>query len=75
MVTQESATWATPNEATYNQVPIDGNHSTMVKFTDRADRNYVVVVQRLKGYVNKARDMRKPLPVTSNAEGKNLFQT
>ncbi|KAF8542008.1 hypothetical protein BDD12DRAFT_803226 [Trichophaea hybrida] len=62
MVTQESATWAMLNEATYNQVPIDGNHSTMVKYTDRADRNYVVVVQRLKEY----------LKVISQAELKNV---
>jgi hypothetical protein len=47
-------------------VPIDTDHSGIVKFTDRADRNYMNVVQRLKEYVNKAADtVRKRLENTA----------
>lgn len=57
LVTQESATWAIPSEALHDQVPIDADHSAMVKFTDRADRNYLSAVQRLKECVEHAADI------------------
>jgi hypothetical protein len=55
IVTEESATWALPTEANYGRIPIDANHSDMVKFTDRNDRHYMTVLERLHGCVGKAR--------------------
>ena len=53
-MTEDSATWAVPSESRHDQVPIDADHSAMVKFTDRADRNYLSVVQRLEECVDNA---------------------
>ncbi|KAF8541865.1 hypothetical protein BDD12DRAFT_730767 [Trichophaea hybrida] len=54
LVTKESATWATPNEALYDQVPINADHSAMVKFANRADGNYLSAIERLRECVNIA---------------------
>jgi len=37
----------------HNQIPMDGNHSTIVKFTDPSDPRYKIVVQRLKSMVER----------------------
>ncbi|KAA8913656.1 hypothetical protein FN846DRAFT_929114 [Sphaerosporella brunnea] len=54
VVSQESATFALPTEAIHMQVPIDADHSNMVKFADKADPNYIPVRDRLSDYVAKA---------------------
>ncbi|KAA8894431.1 hypothetical protein FN846DRAFT_819409 [Sphaerosporella brunnea] len=54
IVTEESATWALPTEARYMRIPIDADHSDMVKFTDHDDRHYMTVLNRLHECVGKA---------------------
>jgi hypothetical protein len=54
MVTPESATWALPTEAIHMQIPIDADHSTMVKFSDNYDAHYITVRDRLYECVRKA---------------------
>ncbi|KAF8241213.1 hypothetical protein K440DRAFT_592033, partial [Wilcoxina mikolae CBS 423.85] len=53
MVTQESATWFMPEEDVHNQIAIAADHSSLVKFTGRADPNYLEVRQKLKELVKK----------------------
>jgi hypothetical protein len=54
LVTQESATWLLPTEATHMQIPIDADHSNMVKFSDNNDRHYITVRDRLYECMRKA---------------------
>ena len=54
MVTSDSATWALPTEAIHMQIPIDADHSTMVKFSDNSDPDYSTVRDRLYECVKKA---------------------
>jgi hypothetical protein len=54
MVTADSATWALPTEAIHMQIPIDADHSTMVKFSDNYDTHYVTVRDRLYECVKRA---------------------
>ena len=54
MVTSESATWALPTEAIHMQIPIDADHSNMVKYSDNHDPHYITVKVRLCECVKKA---------------------
>ena len=54
MVTSDSATWALPTEAIHMQIPIDSNHSNMVKFSDNYDPHYITVRDRLYECVKRA---------------------
>jgi len=54
VVTQESATFALPNEAIHQQIAIDANHSDMVKFADNCDHHYITVRERLSECVGNA---------------------
>lgn len=54
MVTQDSATWFMPEEEVHNQIAITADHSNIVKFTSRADTNYVYVRSKIKEMVGKA---------------------
>jgi hypothetical protein len=54
MVTSDSATWALPTEAIHMQIPIDADHSAMVKFSDNYDPHYITVRDRLCEYVKNA---------------------
>jgi hypothetical protein len=54
MVTSDSATWALPTEAIHMQIPIDADHSNMVKFSDSYDPHYIAVRDRLYECVKKA---------------------
>jgi hypothetical protein len=54
MVTSDSATWALPTEAIHMQIPIDADHSTMVKFSDNYDPHYITVRDRLYECVKRA---------------------
>jgi hypothetical protein len=47
-VTKESATWSVPNESFHDQIPIDTDHSAMVKYSNRMDGNYLTVANMLK---------------------------
>jgi hypothetical protein len=57
MVSQESAMLSSIDVC--DHVPIDGNHSTIVKFTDSADPGYWGVIQRLNTFVNTAQDIAR----------------
>jgi hypothetical protein len=54
MVTPDSATWALPTEAIHMQIPIDADHSTMVKYSDNYDPHYITVRDRLYKCVKNA---------------------
>lgn len=54
MVSKGSATWASPREKLHNQIPIDMDHSSLVKFTDLNDTNYQMVEKRLQDCVKIA---------------------
>ncbi|KAF8535303.1 P-loop containing nucleoside triphosphate hydrolase protein [Trichophaea hybrida] len=54
MVSKESATWFMPREEVHNQVPMYSDHSQLVKFTNRADHNYLAVRAKMKELVEKA---------------------
>jgi hypothetical protein len=54
MVTRGSATWALPTEAIHMQIPIDADHSTMVKYSDNYDPHYITVRDRLYRCVKSA---------------------
>ncbi|KAF8533194.1 hypothetical protein BDD12DRAFT_947879 [Trichophaea hybrida] len=54
MVTEESATCALPTEPTHMQIPIDADHSNMVKFTDNQSDAYIRVWKRLEQSVKEA---------------------
>lgn len=48
MVTRESAMHAMPDETMCHEMPIDADHSTMVKFDSRSDQSYLSVRNRMK---------------------------
>lgn len=54
MVTEASATWASPREKLHDQISIDADHSAIVKFTDPDDPHYQMVEGRLQDCVKKA---------------------
>jgi len=54
MVDKGSATWASPREKLHDQIPIDADHSAIVKFTDEDDNHYQMVETRLQECVKKA---------------------
>jgi hypothetical protein len=57
MVTEESATWFTCDEETHNQIPLNADHSNLVKFTGKADPNYLHVLSKFKHMVKKAHEI------------------
>jgi len=79
MVSRESATLTSVDVS--NHVPIDGNHSTIVKFTGSADPGYKSFVQRLENCVKTASEVVKarlnrmsqttsPFPALSHIAGR-----
>jgi len=48
MVSKESTTWFMLAECIENQIPIVSDHSQLVKFTSRADHNYLAFRSKLK---------------------------
>jgi hypothetical protein len=54
MVTSASATKSAPGEKFYDQLPLEGDHSTMVKFTSREVEDYITVSGRILEYVTDA---------------------
>jgi hypothetical protein len=54
LVTKESATCFCPHEALHDQIPIDTDHSNLVKFPGVDDRNYETVSMKIQDMVKKA---------------------
>ncbi|KAF8532917.1 hypothetical protein BDD12DRAFT_535075 [Trichophaea hybrida] len=50
LVEKVSAVDTVPNEAKHNQIPIDRDHSNIVKFTGRSDTYYVTLRRHLKRF-------------------------
>lgn len=53
LVTGVSATQAIPGEKFHNQIPIQADHSTMVKYDEDDDGNYTIVREKLVEAVQK----------------------
>lgn len=51
LVEHTSATHAGPNEKNYDQLPIDADHSDIVKFDDLSNPYYIVVAERVRKLV------------------------
>lgn len=47
-VTMESATYAVPNEESHNQIPLDSDHSNIVKCDHSSDGGFIIVITKLK---------------------------
>ncbi|KAL6695606.1 hypothetical protein J3F84DRAFT_408618 [Trichoderma pleuroticola] len=54
MVPQNSAIYAGPNEKPYDQLPIEADHSEIVKFSDTSDSDYIIIQSRIQKWVQKA---------------------
>ncbi|KAK4061045.1 hypothetical protein Trihar35433_9970 [Trichoderma harzianum] len=54
MVPQNSAIHAGPNEKHYDQLPIEADHSEIVKFSDVSNSDYVIIQSRIEKWVQKA---------------------
>ncbi|KAL5349520.1 hypothetical protein ACLOAV_005815 [Pseudogymnoascus australis] len=54
MVPKVSATYASLNEKKYDQLPINADHSNIVKFSDSSDDNYVIIQSRMRQCVKDA---------------------
>ncbi|KAI9766642.1 MAG: hypothetical protein M1839_004797 [Geoglossum umbratile] len=54
MVPKASAIHAGKNEQAYNHLPIDADHSDMVKFNDPSDQNYIIVKKRIEKLADDA---------------------
>lgn len=54
MVPKISATYASINEKKYDQLPINADHSNMVKFSNSSDDNYLIIQMRIKQCVKDA---------------------
>ncbi|KAA8909379.1 hypothetical protein FN846DRAFT_942526 [Sphaerosporella brunnea] len=54
MVSTSSATWVSPNEKVYDQLPIEADHSAMVKFYGPSDEIYRTVKSKIQQAVEKA---------------------
>lgn len=54
MVPFTSAIHAGPNEKVYNQIPIEANHSEIIKFSDTSNHDYLIIESRIRELVAKA---------------------
>jgi hypothetical protein len=54
MVPKVSATYASINEKKYNQLPINADHTNIVKFSDPSDDDYVIIQSRISQWVKDA---------------------
>jgi hypothetical protein len=52
MVPQNSATHAGKNEKSYDQLPIDADHSDIAKFNNPSDPGYRIIESRIKHLVD-----------------------
>ncbi|KAA8908942.1 hypothetical protein FN846DRAFT_944125 [Sphaerosporella brunnea] len=74
MVTKDSATWASRTEALPDQVPLEANHSTLVKFSDRHDNKYEVVLGRIREQVVEAAEVIKKRHGHASTHGEHLYE-
>jgi len=54
MVPHASATHDGRKENSNNHIPIDADHSSMVKFSHRSDEHYVIIEDRIRVLVDQA---------------------
>lgn len=54
MVTQDSATNSGPTEKLSDQIPVESNHRSLVKFANMEDKTYQTVYCRLTKLVSEA---------------------
>jgi hypothetical protein len=54
MVPHTSAIYVGKNERDYDQLPIDADHSNIVKFSDPSDQYYLIIEGRIKELVADA---------------------
>ncbi len=54
MVSKESATAASARETPTDQILIGADHSTLVKFSDESDKDYIAVRDRLQRCAQEA---------------------
>lgn len=54
MVPFTSATYAGMNEKVHDQIPIEADHSEIVKFGDPSSPDYLIIESRIKELVDKA---------------------
>ncbi|KFZ13994.1 hypothetical protein V501_03431 [Pseudogymnoascus sp. VKM F-4519 (FW-2642)] len=54
IVPKVSATYASINEKKYDQLPINADHSNMVKFSNSSDDDYVIIQSRIRQCVKDA---------------------
>ncbi|KAI5792752.1 hypothetical protein FPQ18DRAFT_17904 [Pyronema domesticum] len=73
MVDKPSATLS--SDSSHDHIPIDGNHSTIVKFTSSADPGYKCVVQRLEQCIQTASNVveRRKVGASGNDERFKLY--
>ncbi|KAF8243586.1 hypothetical protein K440DRAFT_55349 [Wilcoxina mikolae CBS 423.85] len=64
LVTRDSATSFSPAEALHDQIPIDTDHSNLIKFAGRDDRHYDVVRVKLSAVIKMAPDILRMRGVT-----------
>ena len=72
MVPKTSATHAGRNEQPYNHLPIDANHSDMVKINDPSDPNYIIIKKRIGQLVDDAPRIIKER-ISGHKKSKRLF--
>jgi len=54
MVTKESATWASPNQQIQVMIPVDADHSEIVKFVSPSDKHYVVAMEQIRECIKES---------------------
>lgn len=54
MIPFMSAIYAGPNEKVHDQIPIEADHSEIVKFGDASNPDYLIIESRIKELVDKA---------------------
>lgn len=74
MVPKVSATYASINEKKYDQLPINADHSNIVKFSDSSDDDYVIIQSRIRQCVNDAPRVIQ-VRFAGHKKGKELCQT
>lgn len=57
MVPFTSAIYAGKDEKSYDQLSINANHSDIVKFSDPANHDYVIIERRIQKLVEDARSV------------------
>lgn len=72
MVPKVSATYASMNEKNYDQLPINTDHSNLVKFSHSSDDDYVIIQSRISQWVTDAPSVIQER-FAGHRKGKELF--